>query len=121
MSASLVSMPKIARWMASPLPVERERAVLESMRLNKFQTFLGCTAALVYLAVNDTFIRYWLGPELQVPLLWQAAFAAHLSVSAAGYVGFDLASRCTEKGVRVGGMIVISSVLLRISFFRICP
>lgn len=113
-SASLVSMPKITQWMASPDAAVRERSVREIERLNKFQTFLGCTGALVYLAVNDIFMRIWLGPALQVPILWQVAFAAQLSVSAAGYVGLDLAARCSDKGIRIGGIAIILSALLNL-------
>ena len=112
MTASFVAMPKITQWMASPETAERERSVREIERLNKFQTFMGCAAALVYLAVNDVFIRFWLGSEFQVPVFWQVAFAAQLSVSAAGYVGFDLAARCSDRGIRIGGISVISAVIL---------
>ncbi|MEO7297998.1 MAG: hypothetical protein ABI042_05415 [Verrucomicrobiota bacterium] len=110
-SSSLAAMPKITQWMASPEVSLRERSVREIERLNKFQTFLGCAGALVYLAVNDLFMRFWLGPQLQVPVLWQVAFAAQLSVSAAGYVGFDLAARCSERGIRIGGVAVIATAI----------
>src|SRR5258705_2851210 len=70
-TASLVSTPKIAVWVASADPEVRQRGVAETLRLNRFQTFLGCAAVLVYLAINDAFMRWWLGAEYQVPLAWQ--------------------------------------------------
>ena len=113
-SASLASMPKITQWLASPDAGLRERARHESERLNKFQTFLGCAAVLVYLAVNDWFIGFWLGKDLQVPLVWQVAFAAILAVSAAGYAGVDLAARCCDQGLRVGGITMLLAALLNL-------
>jgi O-antigen/teichoic acid export membrane protein len=113
-SASLASMPKITQWLASPDSSFRERALREAQRLNTFQTFIGCSAAVGYLVINELFIRYWLGKNLHAPVWWQAAFAANLAVTAAGYVGFDLAARCCENGIRVGGMGVALSALLNL-------
>ena len=113
-SASLVSLPKITQWLASPEPATRQRALREAQRLNQFQTLLGCSAALVYLGLNDWFIGVWLGQSLQAPLSWQAAFAANLAITGAGQLGFDLAARCCDQGMRVGGITVALTSLLNL-------
>jgi O-antigen/teichoic acid export membrane protein len=113
-SASLASLPKITQWLASPAAADQERAVRETDRLNKFQTILGCGAVLTYLAINDAVMKIWLGAEYQAPLLWQAAFAANMAVSAAGYAGFSLAGRCNERGIRFGGIVVAVTGLLKL-------
>jgi len=114
-SASLMSMPKIGQWLVSPNAEDRVRAVHETERLNRFQTFLGCAAALGYLAINDWFIKFWLGEHYRVPLLWQAAFAANLAVTASGYVGYELTARCGDRGLRLGGTVVVLTALLNFS------
>jgi O-antigen/teichoic acid export membrane protein len=103
-SAGAVSLPKITQWLASPDPETQRRAIREAGRLNQFQTLLGCAGALAYLAANEWFIQFWLGKNFHAPLSWQAAFAANLAVTCAGQVGFDLAPRCCEGGMRVGGI-----------------
>jgi O-antigen/teichoic acid export membrane protein len=113
-SASLASLPKITQWLASPESATRERALRETERLNKFQSFLACAAALIYLAINDLFIRYWLGPDMRAPLWWQAAFASTMAVTAAGLVGYDLSLRCCEEGIRVGGITVGLTAVLNL-------
>jgi O-antigen/teichoic acid export membrane protein len=105
-SACVASLPKITQWLASPDAGTRGRALREAERLNKFQTLLGCSAVLVYLAVNDWFIRRWLGQSFVAPLSWQAAFAATLALTSGGQTGFELASRCSDGGIRVGGIAV---------------
>jgi hypothetical protein len=86
----------------------------EIERLNQFQTLLGCAGALVYLACNDWFIQHWLGATLHAPLSWQAAFAANLAVTCAGQLGYDLAPRCCEEGMRVGGITAALMALLNL-------
>jgi hypothetical protein len=113
-SANLASLPKITQWLSSPEAATRERGIQESLRLNKYQTFLGCCAVLVYLNVNNWFIGLWLGKSFQVPLLWQAAFAANLAVTAGGLMGFDLVARCCDQGIRVGGITVFFAALLNL-------
>ncbi len=114
-SASLVSMPKITTWIASSDAQMRERGARETERLGRFQTFLGCAAALVYVAVNDTFMRLWLGGEYQVPLAWQGAFAANMAVTAAGYAGYDLAARCGPEGLRFGAITVVIAIVFKVA------
>ena len=111
-SASLASMPKITQWLAAHTEENRQRGIAELTRLNRFQTFLGCGAVMVYLIANDAFIRFWLGKDFHAPLAWQVAFAAHLGITAAGFTGFELASRCCDHGVRVGGIAAVLAGLL---------
>lgn len=113
-SACIASLPKITQWLASPEAKTRERAVREAERLNKFQTLIGCSAALVYLAVNDWFVRLWLGPSFGAPLSWQAAFAANLAVMSAGQAGLELACRCCDEGMRIGGITLAVTALLNV-------
>ncbi len=113
-TASLASLPKITQWWSSADAETRDRGRRETERLNKFQTFLGCSAALIYLVVNDLFVRLWLGRDFQSPLAWQAAFAASVGVMAAGQAGFDMASRCSERGIRVSGATALLTALLNL-------
>lgn len=113
-SACVASLPKITQWLASPDARTRDRGLRETERLNKFQTLMGCSAALVYLAVNDWFIGLWLGQSLHAPLSWQAAFAANLAVTSSGLAGFDIAARCCDGGIRVGGIAVAATALLNL-------
>jgi O-antigen/teichoic acid export membrane protein len=113
-SAGAVSLPKITQWLVSPDTASRQRAVHEAGRLNQFQTLLGCAGALGYLAVNEWFIHLWLGKNFHAPLSWQAAFAANLAISCAGQLGFDLAPRCCEGGIRVGGIVTALMALLNL-------
>jgi len=106
-SANLMSAPKITQWMASPDAATRERGIQEMTRVNQFQTFVACCAALVYLEVNDTFMRLWLGRDFLVPLYWQAAFVGVLAVTGAGMMGTILAFRCCEGGIRYSGIAAL--------------
>lgn len=113
-SANLASMPKITQWLASPEPALRQRSIQELFRINRFQTFLGCCAALVYLNVNNWFVRFWLGSDFQAPFAWQIAFAANLAAASAGLMGLDLAARCCDQGIRVAGLTVFAASLLKL-------
>jgi len=110
-SASLASLPKLTQWIASSDGPTRERGIQEALRLNKFQTFLGCCAAFVYLNVNDWFVSKWLGKDFHAPVAWQIAFATTLAVNSAGLMGSDLIARCCERGIRVGGMAGLAASL----------
>lgn len=105
-TASLVSMPKITQWMASNLAGERERAVAEIRRLSQFQVVLGCAAALGYLAINDVFVRIWLGSHYQAPLGWGIAFALNLAITAGGDCCIQVAGRCGANGIRTAGIAI---------------
>ncbi|MGH8101033.1 MAG: hypothetical protein ACREIW_07030, partial [Chthoniobacterales bacterium] len=112
-SACLAALPKIALWLASPERATQQRGIREILRLNKFQTFLGCCAALVYLMINDAFMRFWMrGQNLEVPLLWQIAFAGVLAITGPGSTPNYVALRCSDRGIRVTGVVALLCALL---------
>ena len=114
-AASAVSMPKITQWIASPHAADRRRAIMESHRLNIVQILLGCGAVLGYLALNDQFIKLWLGADYQCPLLWQIGFACNLAVTTGGDAGIQVAMRCGDSGVKKIGLISAGTALLNIA------
>ncbi|MBI3882127.1 MAG: hypothetical protein HY301_18965 [Verrucomicrobia bacterium] len=114
-AASFASLPKITQWIASSAPADRARVVRETHRLNLFQTVLGCGAALGYLAVNDVFMRLWLGEKMLVPAAWQIAFAANLAVTTCGDAGIQLSLRFGDRGLRVGGGVIGLTGLLNLA------
>jgi len=110
-TATFVAVPKITQWIASQ-PVPYERLHSEIRRLRAFQVALSLAAGLGYLWINDHFIRWWVGPEFQVSLGLQAAFAATLVVAGCGECGTAIAARCGKNGVRSYGLAVgLSGVL----------
>ncbi len=110
LAASLVSLPKITRWMASPSPEDRERVKSEMRRLNQFQALLGCGAALAYLGGNNLFMKLWFlhaaNPILPAPLSLQMAFALNLAVTTCGDAGIQLALRSGNRGLRMAGLAI---------------
>ncbi|MGB8355497.1 MAG: hypothetical protein WCD79_16485 [Chthoniobacteraceae bacterium] len=114
LTASVVSVPKITQWLASKEPADRERALTESMRLNMFQTLLGCMAALVYLGINDAFIRLWLGPHYEVPLFLQLAFAWNLAVTTSGDAALQMTFRFGNNGLKIGGLAIAATGILNL-------
>jgi O-antigen/teichoic acid export membrane protein len=114
-TASYVSMPKLTQWMASPEAEDRRRAITEAHRLNAFQIFAGCGAALGYLLINNAFIKIWLGTDFQVPLVLQAAFACNLAITASGDVAIQLAGRCGDRGLRAAGLAIGGTGLLNLA------
>jgi hypothetical protein len=110
LAASLVSLPKITRWMSSPNPEDRERVKVEMRRLNQFQALLGCGAALAYLGGNNLFMKLWFlhaaDPILPAPLSLQMAFALNLVVTTCGDAGIQLALRSGNRGLRMAGMAI---------------
>lgn len=114
LSAGFVSIPKITQWLASNEPSDQQRARTEILRLNQFQVLLGCAAALVYLAINDLFVRWWLGPDYHAPLAWQAAFACNLAVTTGGDAGIQITGRCGHNGLRVAGLTIGAAGLLNL-------
>jgi O-antigen/teichoic acid export membrane protein len=111
---SFLLMPKLTQLIASPEPSDRARATSNFLKLNQIQTFLGCTAALGYLLINDLFIRIWIGGEQQAPLLWQFAFACNLAVTASGDAAIQVAGRCGSHGVRAAGVAIGGTALLNL-------
>ena len=113
-TAGFVSLPKITQWLASTNPNDHQRMLREVKRLNTFEIFLGCAAALGYLALNDIFVRIWLGPGYEAPLAWQFAFAANLAVTTAGDAGINVSTRCGENGMRAAGVAIGLTGLLNL-------
>ncbi len=116
LSASFAMLPKIALWIAAPDEESRGRARSAAGRLNKFQTFFGLFAALAYLALNNVFMRLWLGPGMVAPFFWQAAFALNLVVTTAGDTCIQLTTRCGSNGLRVAGTAIGLTGLLNLAF-----
>jgi O-antigen/teichoic acid export membrane protein len=114
-SASFVSLPKLTQWISSVHEADRRRALAEAQRLNIFQILLGCGAALGYLALNDFFVKHWLGAKYQGPLAWQIAFACNLVVTVGGDAGIVIASRCGESGMKKLGLAVGGTGLLNLA------
>ena len=114
--ATTVSLPKLTQWLASSAAKDRARAVAEARRLNQFQTLLGCSAALLYLAVNDWFMKIWLNdPTMLAPLSWQVAFALNLALTASADAFLQLGGRCEERGLRVMGLAIALTGLLNLA------
>jgi O-antigen/teichoic acid export membrane protein len=118
LAASLVTLPKITQWMASPKPEDRERVKVEMRKLNQFQTLLGCGAALAYLGGNNLFMKLWwlhkANPILPAPLPLQLAFALNLAVTTSGDTGIQLALRSGSRGLRTAGMAIGLTGLLNL-------
>jgi hypothetical protein len=117
-TAGFVTMPKIAKWLASPDPHYQERARTESRRLNQFQTLLGFSAALAYLAGNNLLMKiWWLHKEGLVPtapLGLQLAFALNMVVTAGGDAGLQIAGRTGRDGLRAMGIVIAAMALLNL-------
>ena len=118
LTAGFVSLPKITRWLASPDPEDQVRVRTETRRLNQFQTFLGCAAALAYLALNDLFMKIWWAhdphPIPPAPLLLQLAFALNMAVTSGGDTGTQLSMRQGKNGLRFIGILVGLTGLLNV-------
>jgi hypothetical protein len=117
-TAAFVSMPKITRWLASPDPQDQERAKSEGRRLNQFQTLLGFSAALAYLAGNNLLMKlWWLHKESDVPvapLSLQLAFALNMVVTSGGSAGLEIAGRSGRHGFRAMGLVIVAMALLNV-------
>jgi O-antigen/teichoic acid export membrane protein len=115
LSASYVGLPKLTQWISSPHAADRQRALTETKRLNVFQIVAGCGAALGYLALNDLFVKLWLGEKYQGPLPWQVAFACNLAVTTGGDAGIQIAGRCGEGGLKKIGVVTGIAGLLNLA------
>jgi hypothetical protein len=103
-SATFVAMPKIAQLIVSSHSGEKQRGKYDLYRLSSFQILLSSAVALVYLAVNTTFVSWWLPDLPPAPLGLQAAFAAYLIVTAAGDCSMQGVVRCGNNGLRLAGI-----------------
>lgn len=109
-----IALPKLTFWISSPNPEDRARVPREARKLNAAQTLLGLCAALVYLGINDTFINWWLGPEIKAPLVWQIAFALSLVITAAGDIGVGISFRLGERGLPFIGILMAACGLVNL-------
>jgi len=114
LSASFVSLPKITQWISSTDPADRRRVTTETHRLNMAQILLGLTAALGYLALNDWFIRLWMGSSYHCPFIWQIAFACNLAITTGGDAGIQIASRLGDSGIKKMGITAGATALLNL-------
>ncbi|RYD85057.1 MAG: hypothetical protein EOP84_03725, partial [Verrucomicrobiaceae bacterium] len=112
LTAGVVSVPKMTRWIASNEPSDRDRVVEELGRLNMFQILPAVAAALFYLIVNDTFIRLWLGEEYLVPLVWQFAFALNIAITGSMAACVQMVGSCGKQGLRNAALTIGASGLL---------
>jgi hypothetical protein len=117
-TASFVSLPKITQWMHSADTGDQRRARDEMRRLNRFQTLLGCGAALAYLAGNNLFMHVWWRHKENVvpaaPLALQLAFALNMAITASGDVGIQISQRSGKHGMRVAGTMIALTGLLNL-------
>ena len=105
-SASFVGQAKINMWIANPAPEFQERSRQAVQRLLLFQSLLGTCAALGYLAVNNWFIKVWVGEAYQMPSSLQWAFALTLAITCAGDAGLQIAGLCGPRGLRTAGTAI---------------
>ena len=105
-SASFVGQAKINLWIASPAEEFRERSRQAVLRLQLFQSLLGTAAALGYLAVNNLFIKLWVGDAYQVSAPLQWAFALTLAITCGGDAGNQIAGFCGPRGLRTAGLAI---------------
>jgi O-antigen/teichoic acid export membrane protein len=112
--ATFVAMPGTVRRLLSGDLEQQEAGRAGLHRVQLFQAIAGCAAAMGYLALNDTFIRLWLGPGYVVPLAWQYAFATALAVTLAGDAFTQVLGRLQGNAVRISGLTVLLTALLNL-------
>jgi O-antigen/teichoic acid export membrane protein len=117
-SASFVGQAKINMWIANPAPEFQERSRQAVQRLLLFQSLLGTCAALGYLAINNWFIKIWVGEAYQMSATIQWAFAFTLAITAGGDAGIQIAGLCGPRGLRTAGTAIgiAAMVNLALSF-----
>lgn len=111
-TASFVALPAIIKRLLSDRAEERTQGLEGFHRLQVMQAVAGCGIAQGYLLVNDGFIKLWLGADFQVPLSWQAGFAAVVANAIAGDAGLQILARLTPQEVRVSGLVVFLTAAL---------
>lgn len=114
-AATSVGLSKINIWIHSPDPAMQERAKVSTIRLNMFQSWFGTAAAAVYLALNDWFISFWVGPHFHVPAAWQIAFALTLAITMGGDAGVQVAALTHKTGLRIAGMTIAGTAFLNLT------
>ena len=114
-SASFIGQSKINLWIHSPEKNMQDRARAAVQRLGLFQSWFGTAAALGYLAVDNLFIRFWVGEEFRAPLAWQWAFALNLAVTLGGDAGIQIAALSHRSGLRMAGIVIGLTGLLNLA------
>jgi O-antigen/teichoic acid export membrane protein len=113
-SASFVGQAKINMWIANPAPESQERSRQAVQRLLLFQSLLGTCFALGYLAVNNWFVKVWVGEAYQMPSMLQWAFALTLAITAGGDAGIQIAGLCGPRGLRIAGAAIGGAALVNL-------
>jgi len=114
LTASYVSFNKINLWInsGSSETLVRARAAIE--RLNLFQLLAGAACAMAYLALDNTFIKLWVGHTFQQPIFLQWAFALTLVVTTAGDTGITAAYVFGRPGLRRACLVTAFTGLLNL-------
>jgi len=112
--AGMVSLPKIVSGMLSKESSESARAAKSSRTLASYQGILGLTAATGYIVFNDTFIRLWVGHEMNASTWIQVAFAMYLILVSSGDIFVQLCGRLSEPGLRFAGVVVLAGGFLNL-------
>ena len=115
LTASHAALPKLTQWFAGTTVEQRVHASEEAHRLNAFQSFLGAGLALGYLAINQLFVRAWLGPGYDVSWSLMTAFATTLAVTAGGDAAIQLCGRCGDKGLSRAGLGIGITALINLA------
>ncbi len=114
LSASAVSIGKLNTWLADLDSESQDRAKAAVQRLAVFQSLAGLLLALTYLAMDNLFIKLWVGPLFQEPLALQWAFALTLAITAAGDAAFETCALLGATGLRVTGLTLALTALLNL-------
>jgi hypothetical protein len=117
-AATFSAMPKIARWLASSNQTERTHGIQEILRLHRVEVVLTCGCALGYLALNEDFVRLWLGRNIHGPIQWQFAFALSLVITGCADAAVQTAPRCSQRGLRISGIAVAVTALINVGSVR---
>lgn len=111
---TFVTVTKVVQWHCSPEGRDRITAAEAALKLQRISAFLGIAAGLIYLALNDLFVRLWLGPDHTVPLVLQGLFAANLAVTVSGDPGTRVAGQISAYGTKFAGVMVVFTALINL-------
>jgi O-antigen/teichoic acid export membrane protein len=114
-SASFVALSKINPWIANPAEESQARSREAVQRLLLFDSLAGTVVALGYIAINNQFVRLWVGSEFQMPAMLQWAFALTLVVTMGGNAGIQVAGVCGRAGLRTAGIAIGVGALVNLA------
>jgi O-antigen/teichoic acid export membrane protein len=114
-TASYVALPAIVRRLLSESMEEKPHGFTGLDRLRVLQAAAGAAAAQGYLLINDGFIRLWLGRDFQVPLSWQAGFAAVIAITISADAGVQILGRLSQSAIRIAGLTIALTAVLNFS------